>query len=55
MILHVDGEADMFTVLSRLSGSYARLAGVSMPTASIPLTISSNGISLVSAFGSSCE
>ena len=25
MILHVDGEADMFTVFSRLSGSYAGL------------------------------
>jgi len=55
MNAHIDGEADLFTVLSRLSGSYAKLAGVPMPLANIPLRFSGNGTALVSAFGNSCE
>jgi hypothetical protein len=55
MTIHIDGETDLFTVLSRLSGSYAKLVELSAPRSSVPLTLSSNGIALVSAFGSSCE
>ena len=39
MIVHVDGEADLFTVLSRLSGSYSWLAG----NPSVPLAPSGSG------------
>ena len=55
MIIHIDDEADLFTVLSRLSNSYARLAGLDKPPSSVLLTLSSNGNAIVSAFGSSCE
>jgi hypothetical protein len=53
MIIHIDDESDLFTVLSRLSDSYARLAGLDNPLSSI--TLSCNGSAIVSAFGSSCE
>lgn len=55
MNAHMDGEADLFTVLSRLSGIYAGLAGLARPLANIPLRLSGNGTALVSAFGNSCE
>jgi hypothetical protein len=54
MIAHIDDEAELFTVLSRLSIRYAKLAGVSALPSSVP-TFSGNGIALSSAFGSSCE
>jgi len=54
MIAHIDDEAELFTVLSRLSIRYAKLAGASALPASVP-TFSGNGIALLSAFGSSCE
>lgn len=53
MIIHIDDEADLLTVLSRLSDSYARLAGVDKQFSSVTLSI--NGNAIVSAFGSSCE
>ncbi len=51
---HIDGEADLLPVLSRLAGRYAGLRRVA-PTLSWGLEVLGNGNALVSAFGSSCE
>jgi hypothetical protein len=50
-----DGDADLFTVLSRLASCYAKLAGVSIPLLSLPPAFSRNAIALSSAFGNSCN
>jgi hypothetical protein len=55
MIIPEDGDADLLTVLSRLSSCHAKLAGTSTPLSSLSVGLSSNGLSLSSAFGNSCE
>jgi hypothetical protein len=55
MIIHIDGEADLFSVLLRLSGTYVTLAGAAASPASVRLTTADNGIAVSSAFGNSCE
>jgi hypothetical protein len=39
MIIPKDGDADLLTVLSRLSSDYAKLAGVFTPLSSPPVTL----------------
>ena len=55
MIIHVDAEADLFAVLSRLSGIHARLAGLAQPLTDAALTLSNNGTAVPSAFGNASE
>ena len=55
MIIPDDGDADLLTVLSRLSSSYAELAGAFATLLSLPLTLASKRIALSSAPGNSCE
>ena len=55
MIIPADGDADLLTVLSRLSRCYAKLAGAFIPVSSLRLRVSSNEVALSSAFGNSCE
>ena len=55
MIVTNAEDADMLTVLSRLSGRYAKLAGVFTPLASLSLTLPHNELAVSSAFGNSSE
>jgi hypothetical protein len=55
MIAHIDDEADLMTVLSRLSSRYSGLLGVSAEILRGPLENPRNGNILQSAFGSSFE
>ena len=55
MIIPFNEDADLLTVLSRLSSCYVKLAARSSPLLTVPLTLSSIGIALSSALGDSCE
>jgi hypothetical protein len=55
MIVPDAGDADLLTVLSRLSSCYAKLAAVFTPLSSPPFTLSAKGLAVSSAFGNSCE
>ena len=55
MIISDAGDADILTVLSRLSSCYAKLVGVFTPVSSLPLTLPSNERAVSSAFGNSSE
>lgn len=55
MIIPFDENADLLTVLSRLSSCYVKLAAASSPLLSVPLTLSRVGVALSSALGNSCE
>jgi hypothetical protein len=55
MIIPDAGDADLLTVLSRLSSCYTKLAGAFTPVSSLPLTLPSNELAVFSAFGNSLE
>lgn len=55
MMTHIYDEADLLTVLSRLSARYLRLLKVPASRSPQQIELSANGKLLLSAFGSSCE
>lgn len=52
---HIYDEADLLTVLSRLSARYLRLLKVPASRSPQQMELSANGKLLLSAIGSSCE
>ena len=55
MIVTNGEDADLLTVLSRLSSCYAKFAGAFTPLASLSLTLPGNELAVSSAFGNSSE
>lgn len=55
MIISDAGDADLITVLSRLSSCYTKSAGVLSRVPILPLTLPSNELAVSSALGNSSE